>query len=266
MVDIVGNTPPPPPTGATSSGEVPTTGLGDRKLGMIDVVAQALGSVGPVFGALTFLPLIAGVAGGNGAGGAIPLAVLLAAVAVFGVAWTMSRFARRVQTTGSLYDYIACSFGDRVGTAFGSLYFVGMIAGLATTPLIFGGYLSDFLASRLGTNVDWWVISLVFIALLAVVLALGVSISTRAQLLLTLLSMVAVIAFSVYVIGRGLGDGIDGTPVSASAPFDVSTSPSGWLASAGVCSTGCSSSPASRARPTSPRRRRTRSGRSPGRC
>ncbi|WP_028921692.1 APC family permease [Pseudonocardia acaciae] len=201
--------------------------LGARGLGLTDVVAQALGAVGPVFGALTFLPLIAG-GGGAGAGGAVPLSILFSAAAVFGVAWTLSRFARRLDTTGSVYDYISRSFGDRAGTAFGSLSYFATILGIATTPLIFGGYLEDFLASRFGLTAPWWLISLGFVVVVAVVLALGVSISTRAQLALTLLSMLTVIAFSVSVIVRGLAGGA----VPAQAPFDVGSSTGGWL---GVC-------------------------------
>lgn len=216
--------------GRTPTSDPPTTGAGDslggRTLGLTDVIAQALGAVGPVFGALTFLPLIAGgAAGGSGAGGAIPLSVLLSAAAVFGVGWTLSRFARRMRTSGSVYDYIARAFGDRVGTAFGATYYLVMLGGVATTPLIFGGYVADLLAATLGITVPWWITSLAFIAAVAVVLALGVSISTRAQLTLTLISIAAVVAFCVYVIARTGGSGT----VSMSAPLKPTTSPHGWL-------------------------------------
>ena len=221
MAEIVSQTPPASTSSAPAS---PGAELGRGRLGLPDVIAQALGAVGPVYGALTFMPLMALGAAGAGAGGAIPLSILLSAVAVFGVAWTLSRFARRLRTAGSFYDYISRAFGDRAGAAFGSLSYITTILGIATAPLIFGGYLQDFLAGVCGINIAWWVLSLLFIAVVTVVLALGVSISTRAQLTLTLISMTTVTVFSVYVIVRGLGHGY----ASAGAPFSVGSAAGGW--------------------------------------
>jgi len=199
--------------------------LGTRRLGLGQVVAQSLGTNSPVFNAVTFLPLIAGGAGSHaGAGGAIPLSVLLSAVAAFGVAWTLSRFSRQVDATGSCYLYISRSFGDRAGTAFGSLNYFSIVLG-PLTPLIFGGYVEDFLGSRFGLHVPWWLLSLALVAVVGVVLMLGVSISTRAQLVWSLVSMLAIVAFSAFVIVRGLGAGT----VPAHAPFDVASANGGWL-------------------------------------
>lgn len=197
--------------------------LGGRRLGLTQAVAQALGTTAPVFGALTFLPLIAG-GKGAGADGAAPLAVLLSAVAAFGVAWTLSRFSRQLDNTGSCYVYISRSFGDRAGTAFGSLNYFSIVFG-PITPLIFGGYLADYLNVRFGVDVPWWWISLVFIAAVGVVLCFGVNISTRFTLGLAFVSMVTIIAFSVVVITKGLERGT----VAPAAPFEVGTSSSGWL-------------------------------------
>lgn len=197
--------------------------LGARRLGLAQAVAQALGTTAPVFGALTFLPLVAG-GKGTGADGAVPLSVLLSAVAAFGVAWTLSRFSRQLDNTGSCYVYISRSFGDRAGTAFGSLNYFSIVFG-PITPLIFGGYLEDYLNLRFGVHVPWWLISLAFIAAVGVVLCFGVNISTRATLALAFVSMLTIIAFSTLVVVQGLGRGA----VPPMAPFEVSSSNSGWL-------------------------------------
>jgi amino acid transporter len=197
--------------------------LGGQRLGLSQAIAQALGTTAPVFGALTFLPLIVG-GKGIGADGAAPLSVLLSAVAAFGVAWTLSRFSRQLDNTGSCYVYISRSFGDRAGTAFGSLNYFSIVFG-PITPLIFGGYLEDYLNLRFGLQVPWWLISLAFVATVGVVLCFGVNISTRLTLGLAFVSMLTITAFSILVVVKGLGRGT----VSAMAPLDVSSSNSGWL-------------------------------------
>ena len=201
----------------------PGASLGDRRLGLAQAVAQALGTTAPVFGALTFLPLVVG-GKGIGAGGAAPLSVLLSAVAAFGVAWTLSRFSRQLDNTGSCYVYISRSFGDRAGTAFGSLNYFSIVFG-PITPLIFGGYLADYLDVRFGLQVPWWIISLVFVAAVAVVLCFGVNISTRATLGLAFVSMLAIVAFSIVIVAQGLGR----DTVPAMAPLDPSSSSTGWM-------------------------------------
>jgi amino acid transporter len=198
--------------------------LGVRRLGLSQVIAQSLATNAPVFGGLTFLPLIAGGTRGNGAGGAIPLSVLFSAVAVFGVMWTLSRFSRYVDATGSVYVYISRSFGDRTGTAFGSLNYLSIVLG-PLTPLIFGGYLEGYLDDRFGLDIPWWMLSLGLIAVAGLVLTLGVGISTRIQLVWMLVAMLTITAFSVVVIIRS----ISGGGVHALAPFDVDSSPGGWM-------------------------------------
>ena len=134
----------------------PGASLGDRRLGLAQAVAQALGTTAPVFGALTFLPLVVG-GKGIGAGGAAPLSVLLSAVAAFGVAWTLSRFSRQLDNTGSCYVYISRSFGDRAGTAFGSLNYFSIVFG-PITPLIFddaGGPGGSSVAKPLRFREQW---------------------------------------------------------------------------------------------------------------
>jgi amino acid transporter len=198
--------------------------LGPRRLGLPQVVAQSLATNAPVFNALTFLPLIAGGANGPGAGGAVPLSVVFSAMAAFGIAWTLARFSRHVDATGSVYAFISRSFGDRTGTAFGSLNYLSIVLG-PLTPLIFGGYLETYLDGRFGLHVPWWQLSLGLIAVTGVVLTLGVGMSTQVQLVWTLVAMLTITAFAVVVIMSGLDRGA----VPAQAPFDVGSSPHGWL-------------------------------------
>jgi amino acid transporter len=149
---------------------------------------------------------------------------MLSAVAVFGVMWTLSRFSRYVNATGSVYVYISRSFGDRIGTAFGSLNYLSIVLG-PLTPLIFGGYLEGYLADRFGVHVPWWVLSLGLIAVASLVLTLGVGISTWIQLIWMLVAMVTIVVFCIVVIVQATSDG----GVSATAPFEIGSSPGGWM-------------------------------------
>lgn len=198
--------------------------LGGRRLGVPSVVAQALGNTAPIDSALTFMPLVVGVGMGTGAGGAAPLSMLLAAIATFGIAWTLSRFSRQLDNTGSSYVFISRSFGDRAGTAFGSLNYAAVVFG-PLTPLIFGGFVSDYLNIRFGLDIPWWLISLGLVAAIGVAVSFGVELSSRAMLGLASVGMLTIISFSILVIVQVLGRG----DVPAAAPLQASSSGSGWL-------------------------------------
>lgn len=170
------------------------------------------------------MPLVVGLGMGAGAGGAAPLSMLLAAIATFGIAWTLSRFSRQLDNTGSSYVFISRSFGDRAGTAFGTLNYAAVVFG-PLTPLIFGGYVSDDLNSQFGLDIPWWVISLGLVAAIGVAVSFGVEFSSRAMLGLASVGMLTIISFSILVIVQVLGRG----DVPAVAPLLPSSSGSGWL-------------------------------------
>ena len=90
--------------------------LGRGNLRLADVVAQAVGFMGPVFSVTFFLTAIGGASlTGKGAGIAIPISLILAAIGMLGVSWIISRFAKRIHAAGSLYDYVTAAFGRRAG-------------------------------------------------------------------------------------------------------------------------------------------------------
>ena len=95
--------------------------LGRRRLKLIDVVAQSVGLIGPVFSAAFLIPLIAGFGfSGKGAGVATPFAVILATIGVLALGWIVAQYAKRVHAAGSLYDYVTMGLG-RVDRQLGGL-------------------------------------------------------------------------------------------------------------------------------------------------
>src|SRR3954469_4541378 len=191
--------------------------LGHGKLTVLDVVAQSLGFIGPVFSAAFLLPSIAGLgATGKGAGVASPIALLIATIGISGVAWIISRFAKRIHAAGALYDYVTDGFGQRCGFLGGWIYYGGMTMLTFAIFPAFGGFLALTLIRKHDIVVSLLVLALGGIALVFGMTILGVQVSTRAQLVLALVSVAVVLGYSIYVIAKG------GTAGNSSTPFDPS--------------------------------------------
>jgi amino acid transporter len=212
------------PTGGTPV-EQTTLGGSGRKLTLVDVVAQSVGFMGPVFSIAFLVPLVMGIisATGNGAGVAAPLSIAIAAVGILAVAWIVAEYAKRIQAAGALYDYVTDGLGQKVGAAAGFLYYVGVTALGAGLLVLIAGTIHDTLAGEFeftGIPVTGWaIILLVFVA---VVMFLGVALSTRFQLVLALLSVATVLIFSIYVIIKV------GSANSVATAFNPNNAPGGW--------------------------------------
>lgn len=177
--------------------------LGARRLGLIDVIAQSVGFMGPVFSVAFLIPAIAGIisATGKGAGTAAPLAVLLAAIGVFALGWLIAQYAKRIHAAGSLYDYVSNGLGRTVGAAAGYLYYTGTIVLTIGLGVLIGGFIHDTLLLEFQREpLPIWAWNTIWAVALFLILYLGVRISTRVQLTLALISMAVVLAFFIYVI------------------------------------------------------------------
>jgi amino acid transporter len=177
--------------------------LGAKRLSLIDVLAQSVGFMGPVFSAAFIIPLIIGVNfAARGAGTSAPLAVLLAAVGTFALGWIVAQYARRIHAAGSLYDYVSNGLGSTVGATAGWLYYGGTIILATGLGILIGGYIHDNLLPGLEISLDIpvWVWDALLALGLFAVLYFGVQISTRVQLTLALVSIAVVLVFFITVI------------------------------------------------------------------
>jgi amino acid transporter len=183
--------------------------LGAKKLSLIDVLAQSVGFMGPVFSAAFIIPLIIGFnVAGRGAGTSAPLAVLIAAVGVFALGWIVAQYAKRIHAAGSLYDYVSNGLGKTIGAASGWLYYGGTIILTTGLGVLLGGYVHDSLlpAWEIDLELPIWLWDTIFALGLFAVLYFGVQISTRVQLTLALVSIAVVLIFFVTVIADLGGD------------------------------------------------------------
>jgi amino acid transporter len=177
--------------------------LGAQRLSLIDVLAQSVGFMGPVFSAAFIIPLIIGVnAAARGAGTSAPLAVILAGIGTFALGWIVAQYARRIHAAGSLYDYVSNGLGKTVGATAAWLYYGGTILLATGLGILIGGYIHDNLLPGLGIDlgVPIWVWDVLLGAGLFAVLYFGVQISTRVQLTLALVSIAVVLIFFITVI------------------------------------------------------------------
>ena len=198
--------------------------LGKGNLTLLDVIAQSIGFIGPVFAAAFFIPTIVGASlNGKGAGIASPVSIIIAMIGMCAVAWIISRFARRIHAAGSLYDYVTEAFGERIGFVAGWVYYGGVIALTLAIGLAFGGFLHDTLFFNHGVELEWFWYSIAFWVVAAAMMIRGVAISTRVQLVLGLGSFLIILAFSIWVIIKVSGDG-----GLSGAPFNPSSSDQGW--------------------------------------
>src|SRR3989440_13059813 len=118
--------------------------LGAKTLTLVDVLAQSVGFMGPVFSTAFIIPLIIGVnAAARGAGTSAPLAVIIAAVGVFALGWIVAQYAKRIHAAGSLYDYVSNGLGSTLGSAAGWLYYGGAIALTVGLGVFIGGFIHD---------------------------------------------------------------------------------------------------------------------------
>ena len=203
---------------------------GGKKLTLVDVISQSVGFMGPVFSIAFLIPLIAGLnASGNGAGIATPFAVLLAAVGTFALGWIVAQYAKRVQAAGSLYDYVTSGFGPKVGGFGGWLYYGGTTVLASAIACLVGFFMEAviFTADPAVPGVissesplPAWGWSLIFVLAVLLIQYLGVQLSTRVQLTLALVSILAVTVFLIKVI-------ID-APTNSLRAFDPTEASDGW--------------------------------------
>jgi amino acid transporter len=178
--------------------------LGQAGLKFIDVVAQTVGFMGPVFGSILLIALVVGANNaGKGAGVATPFAILIAAIGIGALGWIIAAYARRIHAAGALYDYVSAGFGERTGFVFGWVYLGGLIVLSVAIPLLIGGLTSDFLNNAYGIGIPYWLLDFAYCVILFAVLFFGVRISTRAQLALVLFSASVVTIFILYIIIKG---------------------------------------------------------------
>ncbi|WP_232665193.1 APC family permease [Pseudonocardia sp. TRM90224] len=209
----------------------PSTAAGfHRTLGMRDVIAQSLSVIAPAMSG-AFLTYLASTK----AGGATPLAYLLGTLAMLAVGGTVAMFARSMSSAGSMYTYITRGAGKTLGFLGGWCYAVAFLVLGGAVLWGFGFFTASLVALLTGADPAWYWFSAAGLVVIALMSLFDIRASTRTQLAILLVTMVAllVVAVAVISIGSPAVSVIDGTtPVEdPGRSFDLSAF---WPSAAGV--------------------------------
>lgn len=183
-------------------------GLRPGRLGLADVIAQSVAVIAPALsgGIISYLAA-------TKAGGATPLAYLLAMVGTLCIGGVVSEFGRHLPSAGSIYTYTTAGLSRLAGFVVGWSYSLTfMVLGAAT--LVGFGYFASVLvqsltAERSGgpATIAWYWFFLGGLATLALMSLVDVRVSTRSQLIFTAATVAIMIGAAVVVIGEGSPDG-----------------------------------------------------------
>jgi len=170
------------------------------QLSLRNCVALSAAVMAPVIAVILNAP----AAAGNG-GAALPLAFLVAFIAIAFVAVSVIEFSRRLPTSGSFYTFVSHGLGGGAGFFTGWLYFAAFIMfaiGLFTAN---GAFFHDYLQSEWSANVPWWVLSLILMALVFALSIRSIKASVRVDLALLGFEMAVFLLLAVIAIVRAHG-------------------------------------------------------------
>ncbi len=199
-----------------------------------DVIAQSVSIIAPGMsgGFLTYLAA-------TKAGGATPLAYVLAAIGALFIGGVVSEFGKSMSSAGSLYTYTAVGWNKTAGFVVGWMYSIALIILGAAVLAAFGLFMSLFVNSlgEAGNTdfVSWKVFFFLGLIFVAVMALFDIRISTRTQLIATAASVAIMAIAALAVIGKGSPavSVLDGTtPIkNAGKSLDLGAF---WPSSAGV--------------------------------
>jgi amino acid transporter len=199
----------------TQTDSVPQEGTAHRlrtgSLGTGDAIAQSIALLALVMGIALSTSFAA-----SSAGAAAPLAYLIVGLASLCLAYVVIRFTRRIASAGSVYTYIAQGLGPQVGFVGGWMYAGAFAIGISFVLAIASSFLSSLFAN-LHLSLDWFPIYCGLLVLLFLFAFFDVRISTRVQLGLAGLGVLAVLILAVLILIKGGDSGLSLTPFSPAA-------------------------------------------------
>lgn len=194
------------------SQDVHVLGGGNLKanaIGMAEAAAQSFGAMSPIMAICLVTPIIA-----SNAGFATPAAILIAGIASLLCGRVIAKFAVVYQSAGSLFTYAAGSLGPTFG------FFSGVIYTMAMTLLTIGGFafLADFALTYFQSfhAFSGAIIACSMSLILGAISYFGISVSTRAQLLVTAISSIFVLLLGLDIITVRVTGDTNKTAISGS--------------------------------------------------
>lgn len=146
---------------------------------------------------------------GQFAGTALVFAFILVWPAILLLMNSLAQFSRHIHTAGGLYSYNLKTWGAKFGFVYGWVFLGAYMILAAAGFAVFGGWLSEWLGSQFDLMIPWWLITLVAVAVVTGLSALGITESMRTSLLLVGFSVLVILALTVWILFSG-GDAVSG--------------------------------------------------------
>src|SRR3954470_19460789 len=189
-------------TAVPESGEQGTTNLRRGAVSFGGVLFQSITFMAPAIATALSIPL-----GISYAGGATPLAVILALVACLIAANSIGELSKHLPSAGSFYTFVSHGIHPKVGFLVAWGFLLGVIVGGPFLALQMGFVVANTTNAEWGWSADTWWIWTVLVCLLVFALGYrGITASTRAGVLLGAFEILVFVALSLTLIVQAGGD------------------------------------------------------------
>ncbi|HSU79584.1 MAG TPA: APC family permease [Candidatus Angelobacter sp.] len=180
--------------------------LKKNHLSIIEVLALSVSIIAPTM-AMAFNT--AGAAGQAGTG--IPLAFLVSTIAILLCGVSFVEFSKRISHSGSVYAYNSRGLGPRAGLISGWAILATYFCYMLDSAALFGSFLKVFLG-HFSIGIPEWIAVLIGIALVWIFALRDVKMSTRAALLMELISVAVLLILAFTILGKGGASGLTAQP------------------------------------------------------
>lgn len=142
-------------------------------LGLSQIIASTLANIAPAMSFFFGFGLIV-----SGAGVGAPITILVATVVILFLTNTLAEFSKYRPSTGSFVTFIGMAFGPVSGAAASLFVVTGYCIAASSVVVISGGWAAQTLQVFLGIHIPWQVLSIVFTAIVGLLVSRGISLST----------------------------------------------------------------------------------------
>ncbi len=142
-------------------------------LGLSQIIASTLANIAPAMSFFFGFGLIV-----SGAGVGAPITILVATVVILFLTNTLAEFSKYRPSTGSFVTFIGMAFGPVSGAAASLFVVTGYCIAASSVVVISGGWAAQTLQVFLGIHVPWQILSIVFTAIVGLLVSRGISLST----------------------------------------------------------------------------------------
>ncbi|MGK5534143.1 APC family permease [Streptomyces sp. URMC 129] len=205
-------------------------GMGGN-LGLFAVTLMVVATTAPLAVVAGVTPL--GIALGNGAGVAGTFLVVAAVMLLFSVA--LSALSPHVRSSGAFYSYVGRGLGPLPGAATAGVSWATYTAILLAVYAYLGVQCSASVVLLNGPELDWWVYSLLGLAVIAVLGYHRIDLSARTLAVALALEIGIITVVDLAVLFQGGADGIRATGLT---PDSVFPSGSAFTVAAMFCAIG----------------------------